>query len=107
MGLKSWAKRKAMSKIIAVAITYVAEGKLGSGPKRFYWWAKGKKTWTGAILGVVYGALHVAQANGLCASAGWDCGEWSALLGTASAFLLTVGLVDGTLHAAPPVKMGL
>lgn len=104
---KSWAERKAMSKILAYAITAVADGRLGTGPKRLYWWAKGKKTWTGAILGVLYAVLQAAQSAGLCDLAAWDCGAWAGYLGGASAFLLTVGLVDGTLHAPAPVKRGL
>lgn len=93
-----------MSKIIAWALTAVAEGRAGPWAAKAYWWAKGKKTKTGAILLLLYGALSYAQSSGVCATFDADCATWEVWLFRVGSGLVALGLADGTLHAEPPLE---
>lgn len=104
MGLRKWARGKAMSAVIGWVLKQIAEGKWGSGPQKLYAFLQGKKTAIAAILGILYGALQTAQGNGACAllTGKVTCADLSSWLGAAAAFLALIGLVDGALRMAPP-----
>jgi hypothetical protein len=85
------------SKAVPTAVTQVAEGKLGEGPKSVYWWLAGKKTWITVIV--------AGLAEGLSSMPAEQCepcaqyGEWAWM---AAGVLLVVGLWDGAIRAVPP-----
>jgi len=87
-----------MGKIVAVALKKLAEGEFGEPAKKVYWAFAGKKTLIGFGFAVGYFALNEAHNRGLCA----QCGDWSMWLIGASAFMASIGLVDGALRTAQP-----
>lgn len=85
------------SKAVPTAVTQIAEGKFGEGPKKVYWWLAGKKTW---ITVIVAGAAEIM--SNIPAEQCEGCAEWAAYTWTAAGILLVVGLWDGAIRAIPP-----
>lgn len=105
MGLFGKVKRKledaAMSKILAMGVKMLAEGRFGKGPAAAYWWLAGKKTWIAVALAGIYGVLYEASGRGLCQ----PCAEWSDWILNASGVLVAVGLFDAAVRIEPPRKV--
>lgn len=89
-----------MSKILALGVKMLAEGKFGEGPAKAYWWLAGKKTHIALALAAVYGVLYGAGEKGLCQ----PCGEWAGWVVGLSGVLVTVGLFDAAVRIEPPRK---
>jgi hypothetical protein len=104
MGLRAWAERKAMGKILAYAVKAIAEGKLGELPKRLYWRLAGAKTYIGMAFGAAWALLTWGTESGTCGKLGYDCTAWANTLGVIAAFLMAVGLFDGALRTKAPDK---
>ena len=108
--LKDKGRRFAMGKILGIVLTWLAEGKFGSGPQKLWLWLQGKKTIIAGLLATIAAALQAAQANGTCALVeghklfGWaiNCGEAASALLWLSGILALVGLTDGALRMDPP-----
>lgn len=86
--------------ILPEVLTAIADGKAGPQAKAVYWFAAGKKTLTGAVLGGIGAALtYVCSSYG--ATYAWSCtaAHWVLIVG---GVLFSVGLVDGGNRAPVP-----
>lgn len=89
-----------MGALLVHLIRKVAEGDFGEKPKWLYWKLAGIKTWSGLVVGIAWFGLTQAGASGLCAS----CDAFAGYILSASAFLISVGLLDAAFRAQPPYK---
>lgn len=71
----------------------VAAGKKGPGPQRVYLWLQGKKTPIGFALGAC-AAVLAAFVD--------EAAQYSGILATVAAFLVSIGLADKAWRAVPP-----
>lgn len=91
---------KSPSQILVKAIRGVAEGKFGAKAQKVYQAVEGLKTWIAFAIAVTTFALEKAAIAGVCD----NCGEYAVIAYSISAFLLSVGLLDGAVRATPPNK---
>jgi hypothetical protein len=98
--LKRKLKEAAVSKILALLVSKLAEGDFGTTASKVYWKLAGLKTYTAIAFGAVGYALTRASDAGICE----PCGELAAGLMTFAGFLLTIGLYDGAIRSQPPTK---
>ncbi len=104
MGLRTWAERKTMSKLLPYLVKALAEGRFGEAPKKAYWFLAGKKMYIGAVLGAVAALLQWGTSSGTCGQLGLDCTGYTATLASVAGILALIGLYDGAVRAEAPNK---
>jgi len=94
-------RKKSPSQIAVKIVLGIAEGKFGTKAQSIYQALEGLKTWTAIVIAVVTFGLEKAAVAGLCE----QCGDYALYAYSVSAFLLTVGLLDGAVRAEAPKKL--
>ena len=107
-------RRLDIAKLIPTVVKMLAEGRVdealglkGYPLKRFYWFAAGRKTWTGVAFGVIGAGLEqlcgfsALLGAGVAEKVAWACPA-AHYCWVAFAFLVTIGLADRMVRSPYP-----
>jgi len=107
-------RRLDIAKLIPTVVKMLAEGRVDEALglkayplKRFYWFAAGKKTWTGVAFGIIGAGLEqlcglsMALSPEMAARLAWSCpaAHWAYVV---FAWLVTIGLADRMVRSPYP-----